>query len=547
MSVRRITLGLGFALAILNGVAATGLAADSADDSARLKKELGSADADRLIAYIRSQIPSDATTKRVAELIEQLGNANFRMREEAMHRLIETGPVALVQLRAATTSSDREVASRAQKSIDKIQQGERFDLPMAAIRQLAKLNDPRTIKLMLEYMPTVGNDSFRAEIMEALGELCLAGKTVHPAILEALNDPKLRAEAIQLLVKRNDPELRKQIKSYLTDKDPTVRFHVAMHLLKRGDRDSVPALINVIAEAPSARIWQQAEEALYALAGDLAPSVEMKSGSVEDRKSAANHWSAWWEAKGAQVLFGRADDYPTDVAAVAETGEAGRVFEWRAEGKPRFDLKRLNGPVDVRVLPGRRLLIAQQTGQQVTEYDFNGKILWQQEFEDEPVSVMRLPNGNTFVATMERVLEVRRDGEVVYSFPIDQTTSVSDANKLSDGRIAVLTTDNDLIILSPAGKEIKRLQVDSSGALEALADGHVLVSQTTTGRITEFDAKYNKVLDIKVDGAWMATHLPDGNLLVASKVKRKMIKVDRQGKIISEHDVDGQPHSLHWR
>ena len=53
-----------------------------------------------------------------------------------------------------------------------------------------------------------------------------------------------------------------------------------------------------------------------------------------------------------------------------------------------------------------------------------------------------------------------------------------------------------------------------SGALEAQPNGHVLVSQTGSGRISEFDAKGEKVLDLKVEGAWMATRLPDGNLLV---------------------------------
>ena len=254
------------------------------------------------------------------------------------------------------------------------------------------------------------------------------------------------------------------------------------------------------------------------------------------------------------MLFGRPDDYPNDVAAVAETGaldrageESGRVYEWRREGKPRFNIKNMHGPVDVRVLPGKRLLVAQQNGRKVTETDFNGKVLWEQTFDDGPVSVMRLPNGNTFVATMERVLEVRRDGEIVNSIPCDPNTSISDANKLSDGRIAIITTDNELILMSPGGKEIKRAEVDSSGALEALPGGHVLVSQTSSGRITEFDEKGQKVMDIKVDGAWMATRLPDGNMLVASKTKKKMIKVDPKGKVIYEYDVEGLPHSLHWR
>src|SRR5262249_34698899 len=146
------------------------------------------------------------------------------------------------------------------------------------------------------------------------------GKEVHPAIKKALDDPRLRAAAVQLMLRSEDPAVRKDMKKYLTDKDAAVRFHVAMQLLQKGDRDSVPVLIGAIGESPSAIIWQQAEEALYALAGDLAPSIVVKSGTMEDRKEIADQWSEWWKAKGDQVLFGRKDDYPNDVCAVAETG-----------------------------------------------------------------------------------------------------------------------------------------------------------------------------------------------------------------------------------
>ena len=199
----------------------------------------------------------------------------------------------------------------------------------------------------------------------------------------------------------------------------------------------------------------------------------------------------------------------------------------------------------MRVLPGKRVLIAEQNGRRVTERDFNGKVIWEHQIDDGPVSVMRLANGNTFIATMSRVLEVRRNGETVYSYPVDD--GISDANKLTDGRIAIISTDDAVIFLGSNGKEIKRAQADSQGALEAQPNGHVLVSQTQTGRISEFDAKGDKVLDLKIDGAWMATRLPDGNLLVASKSKRKMTKMDTKGKVIAEYDVDGQPHSIHWR
>lgn len=523
--------------------------ADEAEDVERLKKEIGSADAPTLLDYLRSQISTPETSKKIAKLIEELGSPNFRTRQNATRQLIDIGPVAIAQLRLATNHTDKEIAGRARRAINEIESGPRFDLPVVAMRQLGRLKEPKAVELMLALLPPTAEDRFHAEIMEALTAVGVSGKEIHPTLLKALDDPKQRTAAVQLLLRSDDAEIRKRMKTYLNDDDPSVRFHVAMNLLKRGDRDAVPVLINVIADAPNAIIWQQAEEALYALGGELAPSVVVNGPTAEDRKAIAEQWAAWWKAKGDQVLLDRKDDYPTNVCVVAETGASNRVYEWRPEGAGRFKLTdNLVSPVDARSLPGNRVLIAEQSGRRVTERDHRGRILWEQAFDDGPVSVMRLPNGNTFVSTMNRVLEVRRDGQIVYSYPCDPNTSISDANRLPDGRIAMITTDGEVIWLGPNGKELKRIKGDDSqGAIEGQPNGHILVSQIGAGRITEYDAKGDKVFDLNIPGAWMATKLPDGNLLIANKAQRKILKYDTKGKLISEHNVEGIPHAIHWR
>lgn len=522
-------------------------AADPAEDEQRLKKDLGGADAERILEYLRGQMLTEASKQKLSQLIEEMGSANFKKRQEATRKLVEAGPVAIPLLRAATSHRDKEIASRARRCINEIQNGPRADLPMVAIRQLTRLKHEKSVDVLLAFLPAVSDEPLHDEIMEALAKLGVAGKTVNPAIKKALDDPLLRPAAVQLLLQADDPEMSKKLHTYLKDKDPSVRFHVAMHFLKKNDREAVPVLIGLIGESPSGVIWQQCEEALYALAGELAPAVETKSGTMEDRKEASQQWAAWWKAKGDQVLFGQKDEPPTDHCIVSETGQTNRVFEWRPEGKPRFDLTDLTSPVDARILPGRRVLVAEQQGRRVSERSFSGKLLWEQTFDDGPISVQRLPSGNTFVATMQRVVEVTRDGQMVYSHAVDAGSYISDANRLTDGRICLVTTDGKVIFMNAAGKEIKTVTLDSQGAIDAGPNGHVLVSQAGTGRIVEFDAKGDKVMDLKIEGAWMGARLPDGNILVASKTKRKMIKIDRTGKVIWEKDIDAYPHSIHWK
>lgn len=522
-------------------------AADAGEDEQRLKKDLGGADAERILGYLRSQMLTESSKQQISKLIEEMGSTNFRQRQAATRKLVEAGRVAIPLLRAATSHPDKEIASRARRCISDIQNSPRADLPIVAIRQLARLKSEKSVDVLLAYLPAVTDDALHDQIMEALANLGLSGKTAHPALKKALDDPMLRPAAVQLLLKSEDPAILKQLHGYLKDKDPAVRFYAAMHFLKKADREAVPVLIGLVGEAPSGMMWQQSEEALYALAGELAPAVETKSGAPEDRREAAKQWQDWWKAKGDQVLFGRKDDHPTDTCIVSETGQTNRVFEWRPDGKPRFDLTNLTSPVDARILPGRRVLVAEQQGQRVSEHSFSGKLLWEQRLEDGPISVQRLPSGNTFVATMRRVLELTRDGQVVYSHAVDGDTYISDANRLTDGRIAIVSTDGKVIFMTGAGKEIKTVTLDSQGAVDSLPNGHVLVSQAGTGRLVEFDAKCDKVMDVKVEGAWMGTRLPDGNTLVASKAKRKMIKIDKTGKVIWEKDIDAYPHSIHWK
>src|SRR5262249_23484010 len=159
-----------------------------------------------------------------------------------------------------------------------------------------------------------------------------------------------------------------------------------------------------------------------------------------DRKRIAEGWNNWWKAYGDQILLGQKEEHPNDTAVLTDT--QGRVWEWRAEGKSRFDIKGAASPVDARILPGRRVLVADERGRRVTEQDFNGKLIWEKKFDEGPVSVQRLPNGNTFVALYSRVVEVRRDGQEVLSLFIASDGRISDANKLPDGRIGCLTNDN---------------------------------------------------------------------------------------------------------
>src|ERR1051325_7652290 len=91
MSLRRrsiVTILFLAALWIGRGPVTAG---DPAEDEARLTKELGGADADRVLAYLRGQLLTPDTKKKIADLIEQMGSPTFRTRQEATKKLIDLG------------------------------------------------------------------------------------------------------------------------------------------------------------------------------------------------------------------------------------------------------------------------------------------------------------------------------------------------------------------------------------------------------------------------------------------------------------------------
>jgi hypothetical protein len=60
--------------------------------------------------------------KKIDDLVKQLGDSEFKVREDATKELTTLGPVALAELREATKSEDVEVKTRAEKLVRQVEQ-----------------------------------------------------------------------------------------------------------------------------------------------------------------------------------------------------------------------------------------------------------------------------------------------------------------------------------------------------------------------------------------------------------------------------------------
>jgi outer membrane protein assembly factor BamB len=206
----------------------------------------------------------------------------------------------------------------------------------------------------------------------------------------------------------------------------------------------------------------------------------------------------------------------------------------------RWEIAGIQNPCDARIVSGNRVLIAEHGGNCVTERTFTGDIVWKQEMPG-PIQCQRLPNGNTFLVSMQALLEVDRTGKEVFRL---SRSPIRAAYKYPDGTIGLVGPDTLYVHLDASGKELKQrtIQVQISngiGGVEFLHGGGLVVTQGD--KVVEYAADGQVKWQVKVPGPYPLTRLPNGHTLVASTTGRRFIEFDRTGREVWSHEVPGTP------
>ena len=128
---------------------------------------------------------------KVAELIQKLGDGNYRAREQASSDLISMGAKVLADLRVAAKDPDGERARRADDCINKINASDAKRVPVGTARLTALRRPDGATEAMLGYLPFADDDDgMISEVKSALTTLALDpnGKP-DTALVAALSDP----------------------------------------------------------------------------------------------------------------------------------------------------------------------------------------------------------------------------------------------------------------------------------------------------------------------------------------------------------------------
>lgn len=506
-------------------------------------------DGDSLLAFFKKRTLTDADHDRLRDAVRLLGDDEFRVREKATADLKAAGRGVLPFLQLAARDPDPEVVHRARRCLAALEETPELSLTGAAARLLAARRPPRTVEVLLAYVPMVDDDYLRDAVFRSLAAADLRDGMADAALVAAADSPQpaRRAAAAHVLVRAGGRH-RDVVQRLLVDPIAQVRLQAATGLVRGRDKAGVPVLIALLTDGPREAAWQ-AEDVLGRLAAGLTPPVSLGVGDEASRRQCRAAWEEWWEAHGATVDFAQLEVEETKLGLtvicdcdVAGKDREGSVWECAADGKARWQVHGVKNPADVQLLPGGRMLVAECRGFVVTERDRQGKVLWSQAVDNYPVSCQRLPNGNTFIATYSELFEVTRDGRKAYSHK--KPPSIYCAQKLRNGNILYAHSGGAIVELEPSGKEVRSVTVKGLAAwasVEQLPNGRYLVSQYGNNRIIEVDDSGRIHWESIVQTPAWCTRLPNGNTLVACTEGHCIVELDRAGKEVWKKETQGRP------
>lgn len=509
-------------------------------------------DSPALIDYFRRRTPSEAEQQALKKRAAQLGSVVFQVRVQASDELIRAGRSALPALREIAKHPDAEIVRRAQYAIGIIEQNTRLGLSANAARVLAERNPPGAIETLLAYLPFADEAWLEEDIRRCLKRIAYTDGKAATVIEGALADSVVqrRAAAAWLVGQSSDPKQRAKAIERLGDFSSEVRLLAASALLIAHEPAAVPALVALLTAEPNEIAWR-AEELLFRLADDRGPAVWLGAASDNNGRKVQAAWEDWWAANRAAVDWKslRLGDEPLGLTLIVENqrpGGGGRLYEVSKTGQVRWQLA-IQNPIDAQWLPGNRLLVADSRSSLICEMDTRGAVLWKHT-GISPTSVQRLPNGNIFCSTYQKLIELTRAGKIVFEHSTQGHTY--HARKLPDNHYVWIDASGEVSEIDEAGKQIARAKLGGGlawGSIERLRNGRYLVALGGVGKVMEVDMKGKVYWERAVNNPNRAVRLANGHTLVASHGDSCIYEFDPLGNERWKHACTGRPFAAQRR
>ncbi len=285
-----------------------------------------------LLEEIRRRTARPVDNAQVTNLIRQLGNDDFEVRQKAQTALLAMGKTALPALRLAMNDPDLEISTRARNLLLEVDKDAAAQISPVVLRLVALRKPQGAAEALLGFIAHSDEGNLPEEAQEALNAITYATSQPDAAVVKAIADahPKARAAAAEALCQPGLQHAPNAAYSLLKDPDPEVRMRTALALTTFGDRDSIPVLIALLSELPTERS-SAVEDYLLSLAGDRGPKIASSEDS-DGRQRRRDAWAAWWNENGAKVemvAWNRSAEFSTyhgyTLLTLPQTGQRPRV------------------------------------------------------------------------------------------------------------------------------------------------------------------------------------------------------------------------------
>jgi HEAT repeat protein len=499
-----------------------------------------SSDSSSLLEFFRRRTLTETDRTRIEALIRDLGSNEFTERQRASANLVAEGNRAKPLLRRAAGHPDLEVRRRAEECLKAIRdQDDGLNVVSAAARLLVNRRPSGAAEVLLDFLPFAEAEGSSEEIQPALIALAIRDGKPDPVVAAALRDkdPVRRAGAAVALCQPAASDVRPEIRHLLHDPDLNVRLRVGLALAVGKEKEAIGVLIDLLADLTPSQGWR-AEECLCRLAGDQAPPVSLGL-DPSSRRKCRDAWAAWWREHAATTDLALLNQAPPMLGfTLVILLDQNQILELDRSNHIRWQVEGLRYPLDAEVLPGNRVLVAEHDANRVTERNTKGDILWEYAIE-EPIMAQRLANGNTFIATQDRLIEVDRTSRQVLSI-VQNSGEIMKARKLPNGEIVFASFRHRIVRLNPEGREIASFPAFVSiwgGRLDVLPNGNILVPEHDRNRVVEYDAKGNVIWEVKLPDPIAAVRLTNGHTLVTFMTKQQGVEIDREGKVVWDYSA----------
>ncbi len=544
----RYGIGLAWLLATSVSIAA------ATDDKKALEKadvhlletaKFPSTDTKYLIDFVQKRTMTEHEKIEIGATIQQLGSDSFRARTVATRKLISRGPVVCELLKEAQGHSDLEVANRAKKCLEAINE-KRYPchVPGTVVRLLGRRAPVGAAKPLLHHVPHAENLDVIQETKTALVSIAKKHAKAREVLRKGLqhHDPKIRAMAGFAYVLASPNRDAKIVAKLRKDASPVVRVELGKALAYVGDGSGVATIIQTFPELNDLEALR-AEDWLHKVGQRHNPPTLYVGKTTKEKTAAQKAWMTWWENNQKKVSLANltlpaSTRGPTvmiflDVNTLQEVGPGDRE---------RWNLDKLDFPLDVQLLKNGRVLLAEYEAANVVERDRSGKVVWKQPV-NRPIAAQRLANGNTFIVTDTTLYEFTSNNESTgFQFSFENQERILKATKRPSGDIICLTDRARVVRLESSGRTarertsyaVKHSKQLFGGKLYFTPAGRVLIPHNAENKVIEYDDKGKPVWELEIEQPIAAVRLPNGNTLVTTMTQNRTLEVDRAGNPVWE-------------